>query len=281
MKISSVILTAKKMSTEAFSLALQIKAWLEEQGVQVFLPSGPADESACQQDLPAADLIIILGGDGTILSQARKLLTLEVPFLGINLGRVGFMAEISPDSWRDQLAGIMAGDHGLSRRVVLSYELNRGRDIIERGCSINEVVINRGAMARLITVELELPGGVRQEIRSDGIIFSTPTGSTAYAVSAGGPLVHPDLEAMVVTPICPFLHDFKPVVFPSTETITACIPGSETEAWLTVDGQLGFRLKPGDMIRIFRHAIDLNVLCSPSQSFAAKLEAKGFLKRRQ
>jgi NAD+ kinase len=280
MKINSVVLTTKIDSKQALALCLEISSWLEERGIMVRESSGSPDDFKPDPGRPAPDLIIILGGDGTILSRARNLLDLEIPFLGVNLGQVGFMAEISPDSWKDQLETIIKGDLYLSARVVLGYELIRDKQVIERGCAINEVAISRGHLARLITVALELPGGVIQKVRSDGIILSTPTGSTAYSVSAGGPLVHPELEVFVITPICPFLHDFKPLVLPSGETVFAGISLRDSEAWLTVDGQLGFMLKPGDRLRIFRHDKDFKILCNPVESFSAKLVAKGFIKRR-
>ncbi len=280
MKISSVILTTKKSSKEASALGQKVRKWLEDQGILVISFQGLPDHLKPEPSKPVPDLIIVLGGDGTILSRARNLLDLGVPFLGINLGQVGFMAEISPLSWQDQLAGIISGNMSISQRVVLSYILTRDEKIIEQGCAINEVVINRGELARLINLKLELPGGVSQEVRADGVIFSTPTGSTAYSVSAGGPLVHPDLEVMIITPICPFLHDFKSLVLPSKETVYAGIAQSDADCFLTVDGQLGVRLRPGDRIQISRHPRDFKVLCVPVQSFISKLVAKRFLKRR-
>ncbi len=278
MKINSVLITTKKKSSEAFERSLEIKAWLEDQGVDVLHSDGYVEHSCWKPDVPYPDLIIILGGDGTILSQARKLLDLDIPLLGVNLGKVGFMAEISLHSWKDQLASLISQGMSVSKRVVLGYELVKDDRVVEQGCAINEVVINRGELARLITVNLELPGSVMQRIRADGIIVATPTGSTAYSVSAGGPLVHPDLEAMIITCICPFLSDFKPLVLPSTQTVTAWIGPGETDAFLTVDGQSGFRLTPGDRVRIFRHPRDFKVLFSPQHSFASKLVAKCFLR---
>jgi NAD+ kinase len=280
MKISSVAITIKKDSQKALALCEDISSWLQGRGTAVRRSSGTPDDLKPEPGKPSTDLIIILGGDGTILSRARKLLDLRVPFLGVNLGQVGFMAEVSPDSWKDQMERIMAHGQRLSPRVVLGYELIRDGEIIEQGCAINELAISRGHLARLITVDMELPGDIRQEVRSDGIIFSTPTGSTAYSVSAGGPLVHPELEVLLITPICPFLHDFKPLVLPSGQTIFAGISRSGTEAWMTVDGQMGVRLSPGDRLRIFRYDKDFNILCDPLESFVSKLAAKGFIKRR-
>ncbi|MCA1743816.1 MAG: NAD(+)/NADH kinase, partial [Desulfovibrionales bacterium] len=257
-----------------------IRAWLEIQGIKVDLPAMNFDEKNFHSGTPVADMIIVLGGDGTILSQARILLDFEVPFLGVNLGKVGFMADVSPHSWREQLSKIIENKIEVSNRVVIGFELFRSDELIKHGLAINEIVINRGQMARLISVDLDLPGGVRQCVRSDGIIFSTPTGSTAYSVSAGGPLVHPDLEVFVITPICPFLHDFRPLVLSSGETIYAGIAGKHSDAYLTVDGQEGFKVKPGDSLKIFRYEKDFKAVVCPEQSFTAKLVAKRFLKRR-
>lgn len=278
MQISSVILTTKNRSCEADALAYEIKGWLEARRIKVRHNTEFYEAHEPQSGRPFADLIIILGGDGTILNQARNLLWLDIPFLGLNLGKVGFMADISRRLWKEQLVTVLEGDLPVSRRVVLGYELLRQGNVFEKGCAINEVVINRGELARLITLDLELPGASKQTIRSDGLIFSTPTGSTAYSVSAGGPLVHPDLEAMIITAICPFLYDFKPLVLPAARTVTAEISKSDADAYLTVDGQSGFKLVAGDRIRIYRHPLDFKVLRNPAASFASKLISKGFLK---
>ncbi|WP_051617445.1 NAD(+)/NADH kinase [Desulfonatronovibrio hydrogenovorans] len=279
MTITSVILTTKNRSREAFALSLKIRAWLEENGIRVDLPSKEL-ESCSDQSRQRADLIIVLGGDGTILSQARTMLDMDIPFIGVNLGKVGFLAEISPVSWKEQLAEVLSGSSHVSERVVLGYELISDDKVAARGCAINEIVVNRGEMARLICVELDLPGKVRQSIRSDGMIFSTPTGSTAYSVSAGGPLVHPDLDAMIITPICPFLHDFKPVVLPCSEPVLTWVSGAEADAYVTVDGQAGFRFKQGDRLRISRYNKDFKLLSYSGHTFMSKLVAKRFIKRR-
>ena len=281
MKVGSVVITTKKKSPEASRLSLEIKAWLEEQGIMVRMVPAPDFFAAKEPGMPEPDLIVVLGGDGTILSHARKMMHTQVPFLGVNMGKVGFMAETSPLTWKKDMSMALNGELAISRRTVLKYELIKDREIIEKGCAINEVVINRGELARLITVELNLPGGSRQNVRSDGVIFSTPTGSTAYCVSAGGPLVHPDLEAIVITSICPFLHDFKPLVLPASQTIDAGIAWTDSEAFVTVDVQLGIRLMPEHRIRISRHERDFMVLCKPGHGFVSRLEAKGFLQRRQ
>ncbi len=278
MKISSIILTIKNKSCEAQALAHEIRTWLEARGIEVRHSAELHDGRELQSGKHSADLIVILGGDGTILNQARNLLWLDIPFLGLNLGKVGFMADISRHSWKDQLENVLEQDFPVSTRVVLGYELVRQGNVFEKGCAINEVVINRGELARLITVDLKLPGAPKQTIRSDGLIFSTPTGSTAYSVSAGGPLVHPDLEAMIITAICPFLYDFKPLVLPAAEKAAVDINKSEAEAYLTVDGQSGFKLVAGDRIRFFRNPLDFKVLRNPAASFASKLITKGFLK---
>ncbi|MFP4109066.1 MAG: NAD(+)/NADH kinase [Desulfonatronovibrio sp.] len=279
MKINSVILTTKNRSCEAEALAHEIKTWLKARGVKVCQCAELPERREWEEDESfAADLIIILGGDGTILNQARNMLWLDIPFLGLNLGKVGFMADISRDLWKEQLATVLEQDLQVCKRMVLGYELIRQGALLEKGCAINEVVINRGELARLITLELELPGASKQTIRSDGLIFSTPTGSTAYSVSAGGPLVHPDLEAIIITAICPFLYDFKPLVLPAIQTVTADISKSDADAYLTVDGQSGFKLVAGDRVRVFRNHLDFKVLRCPDTNFASKLVNKGFLR---
>ncbi|MFW6005776.1 MAG: NAD(+)/NADH kinase, partial [Desulfonatronovibrionaceae bacterium] len=203
-----------------------------------------------------------------------------IPFLGVNLGQVGFMADISPHSWKDQLAALLGARLEISRRMVLKYQLIRGEEVVETGPAVNEVVINRGQMARLINIQLFLPGGVRQDVRCDGMIFSSPTGSTAYCVSAGGPLVHQDMQAMIVTPICPFLHDFRPLVLKADSVLEAGLPSADAEAFVTVDGQVGFEIRKKDRLRVSRNPRDLTFVTCPDHSFISKLVAKRFLKRR-
>ncbi len=261
-------------------MSLKMKSWLEAQGIKVHLPSKSLQGLEDDPCIPLSDLIIILGGDGTILSQARLLLDQNIPFLGVNLGVVGFMADISPHSWREQLSGLLATPVQVSKRCVLAYEVVRDKSIIHSGTAINEVVINRGRLARLVCINLTLPGGAEQHIRADGLIVATPTGSTAYSVSAGGPLVHPEMEAVIITPICPFLHDFKPLILPSDSRLYAGIHGDHPDVHMTIDGQTGFRIKPGDRVAIFRHFRDFKLLRCPEHSYIAKLVAKRFLKRR-
>lgn len=276
MNIRSVMLAIKMDSREAEDLALMIKSWLKEKGCRVSMAEYPYQMPGQELTDDKPDLIIVLGGDGTILSVARSMLGQSAPFLGINLGKVGFLAEVSIDNWQEKLNKVFDSGFLISRRLVLKYCIVRGGQEEISGVGINELVISRGELARLISMDLESSQGFMNGIRADGLIFSTPTGSTAYCVSAGGPLVHPEMEGIILTPVCVFLHDFKPMVMPGRESFRIRVGKESPEAYLTIDGQTGYPLLPGDELLVSRHPQDLKLLMFQEEGFLAKLKTKKF-----
>ncbi len=279
MSARSIIIATKMDSREARELAEKIRAWLEQKSCSVNTVDYPykIPEEKIRESPP--DLIIVLGGDGTILSVVRAMLVHKAPFIGVNLGKVGFLAEISPSTWEKQLTLIFDSVFKVSRRMLLEYVIIAGGREILSGVSVNELVVSRGKMARLISMDLESSQGSMKCIRADGMIFSTPTGSTAYCISAGGPLVHPEMQGIILTPICVFLHDFKPLVMPDTETFQARICSDSPGAFLTVDGQTGYSLNPGDVLKVSRYREDLKLLMCEEKGFISKLSAKRFFTR--
>ncbi len=279
MSIEKILLATKMDSSAARNMAQEIMAWLEQRNCSACTACFPYEKD--MEDLPWSnpDLILVLGGDGTMLSVVRTLLDLQVSFLGVNLGKVGFLAEVSPLTWKEQLSMVLKSGGRISRRMLLEYSIFRAGSKRDSGVAINELVVSRGELARIISLDLESSQGAMESIRADGLIVSTPTGSTAYCVSAGGPLVHPEMQAMILTPVCVFLHDFKPLVMPASESLLLRIGNSTQEAYLTVDGQTGFVLKPGDELRVKRYHADLQLLMCRDEGFINKLRYKKFFIR--
>jgi len=279
MNSCSIIMATKVGSPESRDLAAKVRAWLEKRNCSVFMVEHPYEIPLEEMQECQPDLVIVLGGDGTILSVVRSMLDQGAPFVGVNLGKVGFLAEISPTIWQEQLSRIFRSAFRVSRRLVLGYRIVRQEGESISGVAINELVISRGELARLISLDLESSQGTLQCIRADGLIFSTPTGSTAYCISAGGPLVHPEMQGIVLTPVCVFLHDFKPLVMPASESFLVRVCPDSPEAYVTVDGQTGYVLNAGDVLMVSRHARDLKLLMCEEQGFIAKLSAKRFFVR--
>lgn len=285
----SFLLMLRNGDAQARSLGQDISAWLAGRGVQTTLcehrVGGGLDTCLPPAGRPWG-MVLVLGGDGTFIGVARVCLGLGVPLLGLNLGRVGFLAE-GAANWTARLEALLAGRYSLSRRICLSYDVQRKGASVCSGVAVNDVVVSRGDMARLIRLSVSR-GGAGQagservgEMRADGLIVSTPTGSTAYGYSAGGPLVYPELEAFCLTPVCPFLNTFAPMVLPVNAPLSVRVDESRGEVRMTVDGQRAFPLEHGDEVLLSRCADDLVVsqtaCCS---SYFAKLTNKGFFTQR-
>jgi NAD+ kinase len=223
---------------------------------------------------------VILGGDGTILSEARKTRVSEMPILGINLGRVGFLTSLGPKNWRPALTGIV--EHGFQTvtRMCLDVTVARGGEQVFASRAINDAVVGRGAMARLVELRLEYDGEYVCDLRADGLIVATPTGATAYCISAGGPLVHPDLDAYCLTPVCPFQTDLRPMVLPAgvPVAVTTMDPGADLH--LTTDGQEGFALQANDRVQVNKAARGITLVTLRTDSYFDKLRHKGFVGQR-
>lgn len=225
------------------------------------------------------DLVVVLGGDGTLIGVARRMHRLGVPMVGINLGKVGFLTHFSPDNWQAGLDRIVSGNYSVSGRMALDFGIRRGSEIVRHGTVVNDLVIGRGSIARLVRLSLVYEGHEIASLRSDGLIVSTPFGSTAYCVSAGGPLVHPDLSAYCITAICPFLNRFSPLVLPTDHQLLIRVEEGG-DARLTEDGQKGFSLQPGDEVEMCRSECDVLMVSETTTAYFDKLRSKGFISER-
>lgn len=198
------------------------------------------------------DLAIIVGGDGTLLNAARKLVDFNVPILGVNLGRLGFLVDISPAELTQRLDEIFAGKYEEEHRILLSVVVNHKDGTISKSDAFNDVVIHKREVARMVETETYIDGKFLNNMRADGLIVSTPTGSTAYALSGGGPILQPDLDAMVLVPICPHTMSFRPIVIDGDSKIEIIIKESTSKAQITCDGQINLNLDAGDKVLIHK-----------------------------
>lgn len=223
-----------------------------------------------------SDLIIVLGGDGTYLSIARLMRTRSVPVMGINMGQLGFLTEIKQTEAFETIHQILSGKPVLlSERALLEVTLKRKNKIIFQGPVVNDAVISKGAIARIIGMQITIAGQIVNNVRADGIIVSTPTGSTAYSLAAGGPIVEPTLEALVLTPICPHSLTQRPLVIPDNKEIQIRLSHRPGPVLLTLDGQDAVDMKEDDIatVRRFRKH-SLKLISSPTRDYFSLLREK-------
>jgi NAD+ kinase len=221
------------------------------------------------------DLVIVVGGDGTFLSAVRSLADFKIPVLGINLGRLGFLVDISPDRMFETLDQILAGNYVEESRFLLFAQVVRNDEVISEADAFNDVVVHIRDVARMIEFETYINGQFVNYQRADGIVISTPTGSTAYALSSGGPLLHATLEAIALVPICPHTLSNRPLVVNADSLVEIVIgQGEQSTAQVTFDGQTAVDLAPGDKIRIKRKINPILLLHPASYDYYEILRAK-------
>jgi NAD+ kinase len=244
--------------------------WLRQRGLRVVADEevGEVTGEPSQPRAPLArevDLVIVLGGDGTLLSVARAASDRPVPILGVNLGTLGFLTEITLDELFAALERVLAGEVRVEARMRLDVRaLREGREL-GRFLALNDAVLTQADLARMIDLETRADGGEVTTYHADGLIVATPTGSTAYSLSAGGPIVLPELEAFLLTPICPHTLTQRPLVLPHSSQIEICVR-SRNEVQLTVDGQEGIALREGDVVSVCRSDHPVRLIASPFRS---------------
>jgi NAD+ kinase len=238
--------------------SLQIISWLEEHNLKVMLPEGKGYLIGCGKletpgDLirKTADLMISLGGDGTLLSACRITAGTSIPILGINLGNLGFLTEVSFTNWENTLERILTGEYSIEDRMMLECQVRRDGEAVFRGIALNDVVVSHGGEMSLLKLGLKISENYAGTYSADGIILATPTGSTAYSLSAGGPVVNPAMECIILTAICPHTLSARPLVIPPGEVVEIT-ERSDKRSMLSLDGQENFNVNPGDAITVKR-----------------------------
>jgi len=232
---------------------------LQKRGCEILLEHGTSQLLA-KQDLPCAsldelgrscDLTIIVGGDGTLLAAARTLVEYDMPILGVNLGRLGFLVDISPDDMEERVNEILDGEYEEEQRILLNAEVQHKNSPPNESDAFNDVVVHKWEVARMIETETWVDGRFLNSMRSDGLIVSTPTGSTAYALSGGGPIIEPNVDAILIVPICPHSMSYRPIVVSGDSKIEIIVKENiHSHAQVTCDGQINLGLVSGDKILI-------------------------------
>lgn len=255
--------------------------WLKEHGIRTVYDEETArslDDASggLSRERVAAEsqLLLVLGGDGTLLAAARLAAPNGIPILPINMGSLGFLTSFTLEELYPALEETLACRSSLSERIMLHVELERAGKVIEHQRVLNEAVINKGALARMIEVELLIEKEFVCRYRADGLIVATPTGSTAYSLSAGGPIVHPTVESFIITPICPHTLTDRPVVVRDSCCIDMKLSGDTDSVFLTLDGQKGIPLKASDCVRITRAKENLKLIQPPKKSYFEILRNK-------
>jgi len=234
-------------AARAFPLAEEMAAWIEQRGPRVqACATNDAADTLCWRE---TDLLVTLGGDGSILRATRTAAPYGAPILGVNLGRVGFLTEAEPETWRDVLSQVLAGDYWVEERMMLRAVTWRGGDLLARAEALNDVVVGRGARARVVHLCTEVDGGYLATYVADGLIVATPTGSTSYALAAGGPILPPQLRNILLVPVAPHLSMERPIVLSEGVTVRIVITGGRP-AVLTVDGDVQAELASGDEVLV-------------------------------
>jgi NAD+ kinase len=280
MKVETVGICLKENQPQAEGTIFELGAWLRERGYGLRADTQCSqwlgEEGISREELARqSDLIVALGGDGTLLSVARATGTRPVPILGVNLGRLGFLAELSSDELLPALEKLLAGAIPVVSRMRLDVRVRRGQDEVGAFQALNDAVITKTQISRMIDVDAYANGAKVTTYHADGLIVATPTGSTAYSLSAGGPLLAPDLEAIVLTPICPHSLTQRPIVLPETVELEIVPRVRGEEVALTVDGQEGFAtLAEGDRIAISRSIHPAEFVTSPFRDRYEILHAK-------
>jgi NAD+ kinase len=221
-----------------------------------------------------SDLLLVLGGDGTLLAAAREAAPRCIPILPINLGSLGFLTSFTLEEMYPALEETLAGRLAASERAMLNAALIRDGKTLDDQRVLNEVVINKGALARMIEVKLSIDQDFVCRYRADGLIVATPTGSTAYSLSAGGPIVHPNVESIIVTPICPHTLSDRPLVVGDKCCVEMHLVGPAESVYLTLDGQKGVQMQSGDRVRIFRAQERLKLIQPKRKSYYEILRSK-------
>ena len=259
----------------------ELLRWLETRGIRILydeetasaLPH-PAKAFTREELADQSQILLVLGGDGTLLAAARVAALRCIPILPINMGSLGFLTSFTVDELYPALEETLAGRSSMSERVMLQVELVREEKAIDRQHVLNDAVVNKSALARMIELELFIDDDFVCRYRADGLVLATPTGSTAYSLSAGGPIVHPSVEAFVITPICPHTLTDRPVVVRDSSRIEVKLTGSSESVFLTLDGQKGIPMQSEDRIRITRSPQCLKLIQPPKKSYFEILRNK-------
>jgi NAD+ kinase len=285
--IQRVGIVAKQGLRAASEHLSRLETWLRERHVEpvyeietaMLAGSTPRGRRVSREELPGAvDLVAVLGGDGTLLAMAARIGHSEhdIPILGVNFGSLGFLTEIRIDELYASLQAVLDGTATYDVRGMLAASALRAREVFDSRVLLNDVVFTKGALSRMIELSVSVSGAFVTRVKADGLIIASATGSTAYNLAAGGPIVHPFVDALVLTPIAPHMLTNRPIVIPGTATIEvrAHVEDGRDDVFVTYDGQSGYPVKPGDVIRVKKAERTLRLVKAPARSYFEVLREK-------
>lgn len=273
-------LVVKKAQPEAMAAAEDLRSWLVQRGMEVFIEEAQVIQAPVSSGTevstipPDMDLVVVLGGDGTLLYAARTLGRKGMPLLGINMGGLGFLTETSLINLHPTMERVLSGDYTAEARMMLSVVVDRAGRTAARETVLNDAVIHKEALARILDLKVRINNMDLTSYRADGLIISSPTGSTAYNLSAGGPIVHPAQETIILTPICPFTLSNRPIILPETAIVEVEVDPRATDVILTADGQVSCALEPGDKVVVSRSPNDILLITNLDKDYFEIIRTK-------
>lgn len=271
---------AKKSHPEVEQIAMSVAQKFTTSGIDVLIEDGLAEQIGqvnghAGEDIPSqVDMIVVLGGDGTLISVARQVGEREVPIVGVNLGQLGFLTEITHEELPEMLDRLIAGDYKVSERMMIDAFIHREGQVIGKYTVLNDAVINKGALARIIDMETYVDGRHLSTYKADGLIISTPTGSTGYSLAAGGPIIYPEINSLLITPICPHMLTNRPIIVWSRSVIEIEVKFQDDVVFFTADGQVGHKLLRGDRVELRRSETRTRLVSSPTREYFQILRTK-------
>jgi NAD+ kinase len=272
--MNTIGIAVNQNKPSAIEVAKQLIGLLESKGATVWIDSDVADTVERRDiSLPVDEfpghvkLVFVLGGDGTLLGIARKLAVHDLPILGINLGHLGFLSEAEPNDLPNAVDRVLQGDYHLEKRMMLEASVIRNGQVIQQGIALNDVGIAKGSFGRMVTLSVYVDDMYVDKYSGDGLILSTPTGSTAYSLSCGGPIVSPHINVILITPICPHTLSSRPIIIQKDQEIRVKVSAMHNDIGMTIDGQVGFKLEVGDQILVRK---------SPHYTTLIKWQERGF-----
>ena len=280
MKSKSIGILTKPKFPEVKATLRDVVAWLRDRHIDVILDTtsaGLLGESGGYQKTQLAfkaDVLLVLGGDGTMLNAARLAAERGIPILGVNMGGLGFLTEVRLEHLYPLLERVFANDFVLDERLMLRTHVHRHGETVAQGVVLNDVVVSKGTLARMIELRIAIQGQFVTNLRGDGLIVSTPTGSTAYSLSAGGPILHPAVQCLIVTPICPHTLTHRPLIVPANVEIDVTLTSRDDGAMATLDGQVGVAMTQGDTVEIKTSEHQTRLIRFPESTYYEVLREK-------
>jgi len=265
MNVRSVVVVTKHKQPDVARVAAELEGWFKGKNIEASLDPKAASK---------ADLAVVVGGDGTLLAAARLLGDRQIPILAINRGGLGFLTEVTLNEMYPAIERVLAGQSITEHRMMMDIEILRAKKRVAAYRALNDVVINKGTLSRMIELEARVDGQYVSKFRADGLIVATPTGSTAYNLSAGGPIIFPTMSAMIVTPICSHTLTNRPIVLPPGVRVEIMLSSTQEDVQVTVDGQVGNKLETNDQITVEKSDVAVKLVAPADKNYFDVLRGK-------